>query len=31
MDMSRPMARMISTPQQGQPMIPDHPNWSWHE
>jgi hypothetical protein len=30
-DMSRPMARMVITPPQGQPMIPDHPNWSWHE
>ncbi len=30
-DMSRPMARMVITPPQGQPMLPDHPNWSWHE
>ena len=30
-DMSRPMARMVITPPQAQPMIPDHPNWSWHE
>jgi peptidoglycan/xylan/chitin deacetylase (PgdA/CDA1 family) len=30
-DISRPMARMVITPPQGQPMIPDHPNWSWHE
>ena len=30
-DISRPMARMVITPPQGQPMLPDHPNWSWHE
>ncbi len=30
-DMGRAMARMVITPPQGQPMIPDHPNWSWHE
>jgi len=30
-DISRPMARMIISPPQGQPMQPDHPNWSWHE
>ena len=30
-DMSRPMARMVITPPQGVPMLPDHPNWSWHE
>ena len=30
-DMSRPMARMVLSPPQGQPMLPDHPNWSWHE
>jgi hypothetical protein len=30
-DISRPMARMIIPPPQGQPMLPDHPNWSWHE
>jgi len=29
--MARPMARMVITPPQGQPMLPDHPNWSWHE
>jgi peptidoglycan/xylan/chitin deacetylase (PgdA/CDA1 family) len=22
---------MVITPPQGQPMLPDHPNWSWHE
>ncbi|MBI4273372.1 MAG: polysaccharide deacetylase family protein [Rhizobiales bacterium] len=30
-DISRPMARMVISPPQGQPMLPDHPNWSWHE
>jgi len=30
-DISRPMARMVITPPQGQPLLPDHPNWSWHE
>jgi allantoinase len=25
------MARMVITPPQGQPLQPDHPNWSWHE
>jgi len=30
-DMSRPMARMVISPPQGHPMLPDHPNWSWHE
>jgi peptidoglycan/xylan/chitin deacetylase (PgdA/CDA1 family) len=30
-DISRAMARMVISPPQGQPMIPDHPNWSWHE
>jgi len=29
--MSRPMARMVISPPQGQPMLPDHPNWTWHE
>jgi allantoinase len=29
--MSRPMARMVISPPQGQPQQPDHPNWSWHE
>ncbi|MGC1877187.1 MAG: polysaccharide deacetylase family protein, partial [Pseudolabrys sp.] len=24
-------ARMVISPPQGQPMLPDHPNWSWHE
>jgi peptidoglycan/xylan/chitin deacetylase (PgdA/CDA1 family) len=30
-DITRPMARTVITPPQGQPMLPDHPNWSWHE
>ncbi len=30
-DLARPMARMVITPPQGQPQIPDLPNWSWHE
>ena len=30
-DISRPMARMVITPPQGQPQQPDMPNWSWHE
>jgi peptidoglycan/xylan/chitin deacetylase (PgdA/CDA1 family) len=30
-DISQPMARMVISPPQGQPMLPDHPNWSWHE
>jgi peptidoglycan/xylan/chitin deacetylase (PgdA/CDA1 family) len=30
-DMSRPMARTVISPPQGQPMLPDHPNWTWHE
>jgi len=30
-DMARPMARMVISPPQGQPMLPDHPNWTWHE
>ncbi|HXF88573.1 MAG TPA: polysaccharide deacetylase family protein [Xanthobacteraceae bacterium] len=30
-DISRPMARTVITPPQGAPMLPDHPNWSWHE
>jgi len=30
-DISRPMARMVISPPQGQPQLPDHPNWSWHE
>jgi peptidoglycan/xylan/chitin deacetylase (PgdA/CDA1 family) len=30
-DITRPMARIVITPPQGQPLQPDHPNWSWHE
>src|SRR5262245_32450978 len=30
-DIARPMARMGIWPPQGQPQLPDHPNWSWHE
>ena len=30
-DIIRPMARMVIPPPQGEPMIPDAPNWSWHE
>ena len=30
-NLSRPMARMVITPPQGAPQIPDLPNWSWHE
>ncbi|HEX2256743.1 MAG TPA: polysaccharide deacetylase family protein [Afifellaceae bacterium] len=30
-DLARPMARMVISPPQGQPMQPDLPNWSWHE
>jgi peptidoglycan/xylan/chitin deacetylase (PgdA/CDA1 family) len=27
----RAMPRMVLTPPQGQPLLPDLPNWSWHE
>jgi peptidoglycan/xylan/chitin deacetylase (PgdA/CDA1 family) len=30
-DLSRPMARMVISPPQGQPQLPDLPTWSWHE
>ena len=30
-DISQPMARTVISPPQGHPMLPDHPNWSWHE
>jgi len=30
-DLTRPMARMVISPPQGQPMLPDIPNWTWHE
>lgn len=30
-DISRPMARTVIPPPQGQLLLPDVPNWSWHE
>lgn len=30
-DIDRPMPRMVLSPPQGQPQMPDIPNWSWHE
>ena len=30
-DISRPMARTVISPPQGEPQLPDFPNWSWHE
>src|SRR3974390_3387919 len=30
-DRARRGARLVITPPQGQPMLPDHPNWTWHE
>ena len=30
-DISQPMARTVISPPQGHPMLPNHPNWSWHE
>jgi allantoinase len=30
-DISQPMARQVLPPPTGQPMLPDVPNWSWHE
>ena len=30
-NIDRAMARMVISPPQGEPMTPDHPNWSWHE
>ena len=30
-DIGRAMARTVLPPPQNQPMIPDVPNWSWHE
>ena len=29
--MARAMARAVISPPQGQPMLPDIPNWTWHE
>src|SRR6516225_5508781 len=28
---SRPMARQVLPPPTGQPLLPDVPNWTWHE
>src|SRR5438094_242608 len=30
-DVARPMARTVIPPPQDQPLLPDVPNWSWHE
>jgi peptidoglycan/xylan/chitin deacetylase (PgdA/CDA1 family) len=30
-DMERPMPRTVLSPPMGQPMLPDLPNWAWHE
>jgi hypothetical protein len=30
-DLARPMARMVISPPQSQPMQPHIPNWTWHE
>ena len=30
-DIAKPMARTVIPPPQGQVMLPDIPNWSWHE
>jgi peptidoglycan/xylan/chitin deacetylase (PgdA/CDA1 family) len=30
-DISRPMARTVIPPPQGQTLLPDVPNWTWHE
>src|SRR5919202_552052 len=30
-DISRPMARQVLPPPYGQPLLPDLPNWAWHE
>jgi allantoinase len=30
-DISKPMARQVLSPPTGQTMLPDVPNWSWHE
>lgn len=29
--LERPMPRMVLTPPMGTPLLPDVPNWSWHE
>ncbi len=30
-EITRPMARQASGPPMGVPVIPDYPNWTWHE
>jgi peptidoglycan/xylan/chitin deacetylase (PgdA/CDA1 family) len=30
-DIGRPMPRTVLTPPMGQPILPDVPNWAWHE
>ena len=30
-DISRPMARQVLPAPTGMPLLPDVPNWSWHE
>ena len=30
-DIGRPMARQVIPAPQGQALLPDVPNWSWHE
>src|SRR5262245_39423218 len=30
-DISRAMPRQVLTPPMGQPLLPDVPNWGWHE
>jgi allantoinase len=30
-DIARPMARQVLTPPTGETLLPDVPNWSWHE
>jgi peptidoglycan/xylan/chitin deacetylase (PgdA/CDA1 family) len=30
-DIARPMARQVLSAPSGQPLLPDLPNWSWHE
>ena len=30
-DIGKPMARQVLPAPTGQPMLPDVPNWSWHE
>lgn len=30
-NIKRPMARTVISPPQGTPLLPDVPNWSWHE